>query len=450
MTITPKKENLVTTRPCLSRLPRIAPSVLIGILLCAAGGAQAITEIHVSSPQRLTLGPDGAIWYSSPARFGRLDSSGTAETRVLPSIGPGAIASGVNENLWFITPDYKQIARMTTSGEVTAFPTPPLPPNIDPTFIESTGNALSSGPDGSLWFVEAYDYAIGRITPSGELAEFNLLTRAPVTAMAVGADGTMWFTQSIGHKIGRITPSGHVAEFTVDGGAPYAITAGPDGNLWFTKTGFHAGIGRITPSGEITEFSTSSSAYAIVAGADGNLWAASPGTLRRITPDGSMTDFSIPTVTPEFFLAPATISATPDGSIWIADHDNSRIVRFLYLESTNCVADTTSLCLDNGRFRVTTAWRTGDGSTGHGRAINLTANSGYFWFFDAANVEMIVKVLDGCEVNQHDWVFAAGLTNVEVTTTVTDTYSGLSRIYTNAQATPFAPVQDTAAFETCP
>ena len=114
------------------------------------------------------------------------------------------------------------------------------------------------------------------------------------------------------------------------------------------------------------------------------------------------------------------------------------------------MADARTLCLNQGRYRVTDDWKAGDGSTGHGHGVNLTANSGYFWFFEAANIETVVKVLDGCRANRHQWVFAAGLTNVEVTTTVTDTFSGLSKTYTNPQGTPFAPIQDTAAFATCP
>ena len=143
----------------------------------------------------------------------------------------------------------------------------------------------------------------------------------------------------------------------------------------------------------------------------------------------------------------------PDGAIWLTAGDgwdyNGAILRFA-LDTSACLADATTLCLNQGRFRVTADWKAGDGSTGHGHGVNLTANSGYFWFFDAANIELVVKVLDGCPSNQRYWAFAAGLTNVELTTTVTDTQSGLSRTYTNTRGTPFAPIQDTAAFAACP
>jgi hypothetical protein len=108
------------------------------------------------------------------------------------------------------------------------------------------------------------------------------------------------------------------------------------------------------------------------------------------------------------------------------------------------------LCLNNGRFRVTADWRTPDGTTGQGQAVPLTSDSGYFWFFGANNIELITKVLDACAFNDHYWVFAAGLTNVEVTLRVLDTQTGSLKTYINPLNTAFQPIQDTSAFATCP
>jgi len=82
--------------------------------------------------------------------------------------------------------------------------------------------------------------------------------------------------------------------------------------------------------------------------------------------------------------------------------------------------------------------------------VQLTHESGYLWFFDAANVEIDVKLLNGCGLNQRYWVFAAGTTDVGVTLTVTDTLRGTANTYTHARGTPFPPVLDTGAFATCP
>jgi hypothetical protein len=37
--------------------------------------------------------------------------------------------------------------------------------------------------------------------------------------------------------------------------------------------------------------------------------------------------------------------------------------------------------------------------------VPLGADTGYFWFFEDTNVELVVKVLDGRAINGHTWVF---------------------------------------------
>lgn len=114
-----------------------------------------------------------------------------------------------------------------------------------------------------------------------------------------------------------------------------------------------------------------------------------------------------------------------------------------------CIPSDTVLCLNADRYKVEAEWRTNtDSGVAHG--IELAADSGYFWFFSPTNVEVVVKVLDGCGVNNRYWVFAAGLTNVEVTLRVTDMKSGTTRPYVNPLLTAFKPIQDTNAFATCP
>ncbi|MBL8112380.1 MAG: BACON domain-containing protein [Acidobacteria bacterium] len=120
------------------------------------------------------------------------------------------------------------------------------------------------------------------------------------------------------------------------------------------------------------------------------------------------------------------------------------------VEYAACTTVGSTLCLGGGRFQVTAQWTTPDGRTGSGQAAALTNDTGTFWFFDPANVEVIVKVLDGCFPPFNSfWVFSAGLTNVEVALTVTDTVSGLARTYRNPQGAAFQPIQDTSAFATC-
>jgi hypothetical protein len=115
-----------------------------------------------------------------------------------------------------------------------------------------------------------------------------------------------------------------------------------------------------------------------------------------------------------------------------------------------CTPNATTLCLNNNRYRVTVTFATTAGQSGNGMAVTETTDTGMFWFFSANNIEVIIKVVNGCALNSRYWVFAGGLTNVAVTITVTDTSNGTTRTYTNPQGVAFQPIQDTNAFATCP
>jgi hypothetical protein len=104
--------------------------------------------------------------------------------------------------------------------------------------------------------------------------------------------------------------------------------------------------------------------------------------------------------------------------------------------------------LGDGRFRLLADFETA-ADTGNAVPRPLTADTAAFWFFRPDNLELMVKLLDACPLDQRFWVFAAGLTDVGVELTVEDTVAGVSRPYANQRGTPFAPVQDTAAFATC-
>ncbi|MEM6706629.1 MAG: CapA family protein [Acidobacteriota bacterium] len=110
-----------------------------------------------------------------------------------------------------------------------------------------------------------------------------------------------------------------------------------------------------------------------------------------------------------------------------------------------CVPDATTLCLRD-RFRLQVEWTDFQGSTGQGRAVPLTTDTGGFWFFDSANLEVVVKSLDGTGVNGHDWVFFGSLSDVAFTLSVTDLWTGRMRRYRN-EAHELSSVGDARAFE---
>ena len=114
--------------------------------------------------------------------------------------------------------------------------------------------------------------------------------------------------------------------------------------------------------------------------------------------------------------------------------------------SSICATDATTLCLSGRRFAVRATWRVpATGKSGTGTAVSLGSDTGYFWFFDQANIELVVKVLDARTVNGHSWVFYGALSDVEYHITVTDTDTGITKTYDNPSGR-LGSVADTAAF----
>jgi hypothetical protein len=120
----------------------------------------------------------------------------------------------------------------------------------------------------------------------------------------------------------------------------------------------------------------------------------------------------------------------------------------------SCGSSTTAaLCLQ-GRFTVTTKWRTnptpGTPTDGDGHVVVAGPNSGIFWFFSSDNWEVMTKALNGCGINNRYWIFSAATTNVFYRMEVFDVRAGQQKIYFNYPGPPAPAVTDTDAFDTCP
>ncbi len=114
-----------------------------------------------------------------------------------------------------------------------------------------------------------------------------------------------------------------------------------------------------------------------------------------------------------------------------------------------CMPGATTHCLSGGRFEVEVEWEDFKENVGEGHAILPTDTAGEFWFFGPENTEVLVKVIDACETFDRFWVFAAGLTNVEVSLTVTDVATDQEFTVMSPLGQDFVPVLDTDAFMTC-
>ncbi len=351
-------------------------------------------------------------------------------------------------------------------------------------------DGMAFGPDGNLYVCSEQTSAVLRY--DGKTGAF-LNTFVPAGSgglniaeyPAFGADGELYVSSTHANAVFRYdgTTGAFLDVFVTAGSGgldtPSGMVFGPDGNLYVSSTNTHqvlrydgrtgAFLGAFVPAGS----GGLQKPVGLTFGPDGQLYVSSLFTHQVLRYDGrtgAFLDVFVPARSGGL-NGPYGLAFGPDGNLYVVSISTSQVLRYrgsdgaflgalvtglpLYLPTyllftpPDCQDDATHLCLA-GRFRVEVAWRTPDGGSGVGQAVRLTAESAYFWFFDAANVELLVKVLDGCPVNGRYWVFAGGLTNVATTLTVTDTRSGAVQIYRNPQGTAFAPLQETAAFSTCP
>jgi hypothetical protein len=112
-----------------------------------------------------------------------------------------------------------------------------------------------------------------------------------------------------------------------------------------------------------------------------------------------------------------------------------------------CTPSSTKLCLQNGRFEVSVDFVNG-GVTQAAQTKTYSNQSGFFTFFDPANPEVGVKILDGRPINGKWWVFHGALTSLQYTVRVTDTVAHLLKTFVHpaASGSSLCGGADTGAF----
>jgi hypothetical protein len=96
-----------------------------------------------------------------------------------------------------------------------------------------------------------------------------------------------------------------------------------------------------------------------------------------------------------------------------------------------CTDDADTACLQDGRFKVEVTWETAQPASGTGKVMSFGGmraqnnESVFLWFFSTTNLEIGLKILNACGLNDRYWVFISGLTDVGWHVTITDTETGL-------------------------
>ncbi|HEX4214417.1 MAG TPA: hypothetical protein VIA06_13965 [Candidatus Dormibacteraeota bacterium] len=297
-TPTPAPSATPTPVPTATPTPRAAAPTYSSVVL--TGGAAG----------NMVVAPDGSVWFGAGDRIGRMAPGGQITYYTVPDVV--WITLGPDGAIWFTGPQ-GSIGRMTLQGSVTSFPLPTP---------QESATDIVTGPDGALWFTEMSGNKIGRITTSGAVTEFPLPDRGGVQCGEVCpagitvSGGDVWFAESQssaagGDRIGRMTPGGDLTEFPLPttNADPYYVAATADGSIWFSE---QHGIGRITPSGSIQEYSIPGQSAAVTVdgltvGSDGAVWftanthdnpdlplKSTGSILGRIDASGQITTYPLP------------------------------------------------------------------------------------------------------------------------------------------------------------
>jgi virginiamycin B lyase len=97
-----------------------------------------------------------------------------------------------------------------------------------------TNNKLVAGPDGNIWLTVGGGNDVAKVTPGGQVEEFDLPEISGTNGIAVGPDGNLWVpTVNQVTKFSPGSPVGTAQTFTdnlINNGGQ--IVTGPDGQLW--------------------------------------------------------------------------------------------------------------------------------------------------------------------------------------------------------------------------
>jgi virginiamycin B lyase len=239
----------------VERIPKGAESIEpLGLAVDADGGAWyteapkqrisraapdgSIASFGLSTPVarlgRLTVAPDGAVWFAESTvgsvtrlRDGRFTRHVVAAlaTKVPADAVPFGVAVAPDGTVWATLPSADKLLRISPGGEATAFDVP--------TRKSGLGD-VAVGPDGVVYFLAMTANKIGRL--AGEkFEEFTVPTpKAGLTALAVAPDGAVWFTELRGHRLGRLA-DGKITEFELPrpDARPVGIAVDGSNNVWY-------------------------------------------------------------------------------------------------------------------------------------------------------------------------------------------------------------------------
>src|SRR5918998_2286310 len=191
----------------------------------------------------------------------------------------------------------------------------------------SSPEHITQASDGNFWFTESFvndqnatPHKVGRITPGGEVTEFNVCDFCFPTDIVQGSDGILYFTKNDA-SLGRITTDG-----TVLSDIPGVFSSNGNGldahadDIWFADFNNHSVWRYDIPTETFTEFPAPNTVPLDVAvGANGTVWFTDGnGQIGRLDLDSPASATGIVTeIDVEGF--PREINIASDGAVWFTE-----------------------------------------------------------------------------------------------------------------------------------
>jgi virginiamycin B lyase len=187
-----------------------------------------------------------------------------------------------------------------------------------PTSAAGLGRIVTA-PDGAMWFIEKDANKVGRITPGGQITEFDLGARttadSTVKDVAVAADGTVWVAYDSGWRVKAIDAAGQTVRGPYVFDYPYAeqIAIAGDGTPWVTMNYDEDFVVRIVGDQALRSSNAPQCQEALARAVDGAMWCRTESGLTRLNGDASG-GVTYPANNDAAY--PYAIAAGPVGSIW--------------------------------------------------------------------------------------------------------------------------------------
>jgi streptogramin lyase len=281
-----------------------------------------VTPTVDSNPNHITLGPDGALFFTemNSQKIGRISNTGTiTESAGTGVASPAGITNGHDGFLYFTE---------NSSTGLLGRIKPDLTGFSDASATYNDPQGIIAAPDGFLYFAETGNNSIDKIAKTnvfGTATKFAL-TGAP-QELVIGPDGFIYFTEPAAGKIGKISTTGTgLVEASIPGATqPFGIAVGGDKHIWFTDTaGNRVGwVNTALTGGALFAMPAVGDAPVLITSApDGKLYVAENGSdnnIAQVQLDGTITDVLVPGMTN------VGVAVGSDGNLWFTQLNNDNV-----------------------------------------------------------------------------------------------------------------------------